>query len=74
MSTLTGRYITATKNTDGTVTLECGHGTENSSQGLMIFILASAEVTSLAGVCSGGAGTKAKIVHTKETAPIGYHN
>jgi len=74
MSTLIGRFLNATKNADGTVTLEFGLGSQTASQGLTIITLSSAEVTSLSSVLSGGTGTKTNISHSKENAPIGYQH
>jgi len=74
MSTLIGRFLNATKNADGTVTLEFGLGSPTASQGLTILTLSSADVTALSAVLSGGTGTKKSISHSQENAPIGYQH
>lgn len=74
MATLIGRFLNATKNSDGTVTLEFGLGTPNNSMGLTFMVLTASEVSALSSVLSGGAGTKTSAKHSKEVAPPGYQN
>lgn len=74
MSTLIGRFLNATKNADGTVTLEFGMGTPTSSQGLTVITLTTSDVTALSAVLSGSTGTKSQAIHGNEKAPIGYEH
>lgn len=73
MSTLIGRFLTATKNSDGTVKLEFGLGAFPMSQGLTVLTLSSSEVTALGNVLSGVSGTTVTVKHSSENAPVGYH-
>lgn len=74
MSTLIGRFLNATKNADGTVTLEFGFGSPTSSMGLTFMVLSASEVAALSSVLSGVAGTKSQSKHDKEISPQGYTN
>lgn len=74
MATLIGRFLNATKNSDGSVTLEFGLGTPTTSMGLTFMILSAAEVSALSTVLGGSAGTKSQAKHDKEVSPQGYEN
>jgi len=72
MPVLIGRFLNATKNADGTVTLEFGLGTPQSSQDLTIMTLSAAEAASLDAVLTGSTGTKTNLAHGNEKAAFGY--
>ena len=72
MPTNIGRYLTGTKNADGTVTLEFTFGTPQSPMDTTLITLTAAEATALDGVLTGGTGTKSSAQHGKEVVPSGY--
>jgi hypothetical protein len=73
MPVLIGRFLNATKNADGTVTLEFGLGGPNASVDLTVMKLTAAEATALDAVLTGVTGTKSQSIHGTETASPGYH-
>jgi hypothetical protein len=68
MTTLIGRTLNATKNADGTVSLEFFKGVSCDRS---VMTLSSAEVTALAAVLSGVTGTKSSASHSSERANHG---
>lgn len=74
MPVLIGRWLTATKNADGTVSLEFAFGNYPLSINRSVMILSSAEVTALGNVCSGVTGTTSTAQHKNENVPLGNHD
>lgn len=71
MPTLIGRWLTATKNADGTVGLEFAQGNFPLSMNRIVMTLTSAEATALSNVIAGVTGTTSTASHTKENAGQG---
>lgn len=72
MPTNVGRYLTATKNADGSVMLEFAFGTMQTPMDTTVMTLTAAEATALDAVINGVTGTKSTAQHAKENAPCGY--
>lgn len=68
MSILIGRYITATKNADGSVFLDIAKGTPQSSTERFTITLTAADATALNGVLTGVTGTTSTIKHSSENS------
>lgn len=66
MAMLIGRYITATKNADGTVFMEMAKGTPQSSTERFTITLSAADATALNGVLTGVTGTTSTVKHASE--------
>ena len=64
---LAGRYLVATKQSDGTVYLEFAKGNFPLSTERTVITLTSAEATALSNVIAGGTGTTATCQHGQET-------
>ena len=67
MMQLNGRWLTATKNADGTVFLEFAQGNWPLSLNRVVMTLTAADVTALSAVLSGGQGTTSSARHAVET-------
>jgi len=61
----------ATKNADGTVSLEFAEGNFPLSTNRVVMTLTAADVTALSAVLSGGTGTSSNATHSKEVAEKG---
>lgn len=71
MPQLTGRWLSAVKNADGTTSLEFAEGNFPLSTNRVVMTLTSAEATALGSVISGVTGTTSSAQHTKENAGQG---
>lgn len=71
MPQLIGRWLTATKNADGTVSLEIAAGNFPLSTNRFVLTLTSAEATALSNTIAGVTGTTNTVTHTSETAKEG---
>jgi hypothetical protein len=74
MAQLTARWLTATKNADGTVTLEIAFGNYPLSTNRFVLTLTAAEATALSNTIAGVTGTTNTVTHTKETATPGNYD
>jgi len=68
MPTLNGRTLNASKNADGSVSLEFFIGLSTNRT---VMTLSAVEATALGSVISGGTGTKSSAVHGNEKAALG---
>jgi hypothetical protein len=68
MTTLIGRTLNATKNADGTVSLEFFKGLSSDRS---VMTLSTAEVAALDAVLTGITGTKSSAQHSSEKASHG---
>ena len=74
MSQLTGRWLVATKNADGTVSLEIAFGNYPLSTNRFVVTLTSAEATALSNTIAGVTGTTNTVAHGKETTNPGNYD
>jgi len=74
MPTLVGRWLTATKNADGSVMLEMCSGNFPASASRITITLSSAEATALDAVLTGSTGAKATASHASEKAALGENH
>jgi len=71
MPQLTGRWLTATKNSDGTTSLEIAFGNYPLSSNRFVLTLTSAEATALSNTIAGSTGASNTVSHSKENAGQG---
>lgn len=71
MSQLTGRWLNAVKNADGTVALEFAFGNYPLSSNRIVMTLSSAEATALSNVLGGSTGANSLAKHATETQNLG---